>query len=346
MSEPLTQISPNDPNIRYIGRVDNSTFSSKVRFDWPGIQISFNFQASGLSVLIQDEKKNLGGQNMFNIFLDGSLYQILNISFSKTEYVIATNLDPNKVHKILITKRTEAFFGITSFNGINLQGTNAKLLPPDPRLSRHLEFVGASVTCGYGNEGTSPCRFTVGTENNYDSYGPMSARALNAEIFVEAWSGKGVVRNGGDPNITSHTPFPAYYPRTLANNENMLWDFSQYLADAVVINLGTNDYSGNPNPPKEVFESGYENFISFFRSHYPKAPVFVVCGPMFGKRNISQLCIYSFILYVQLDQVVNILKKLLKMKFQTMFITLTCAIFLFLVIMDVMDIQMLKVIKK
>jgi hypothetical protein len=59
-----------------------------------------------------------------------------------------------------------------------------------------LEFYGDSITCGYGNEGTPPCDFTAGTENNWLSWGPMTARALNASVHVEAWSGKGVVRYG------------------------------------------------------------------------------------------------------------------------------------------------------
>jgi hypothetical protein len=73
---------------------------------------------------------------------------------------------------------------------------------------------------------------------------------------LEAWSGKGLVRNAGDKNITSIDPFPIYYGRALANDPQSQWDFSKWIPDAVFINLGTNDYGSEPHPPQELFENG------------------------------------------------------------------------------------------
>jgi len=151
---------------------------------------------------------------------------------------------------------------------------------------RKIEFVGDSITCGFGDEGANPdCPFTAATENNYRTYGSLTSLALNADLHLEAWSGKGVVRNYGDKNITSINPFPIYFPRTLANDNLSNWNFSSWIPDAVVINLGTNDYSTPPQPPQNVFEEGYKKFIASIQVAYASTqqlPIFLVCGPLIG----------------------------------------------------------------
>lgn len=67
----------------------------------------------------------------------------------------------------------------------------------------------------------------------------MTADALNAELHVECWSGKGVVRNYGDKKQESDLPMPKYVPLALANDFAALWNFSNYVPDTIVINLGS-----------------------------------------------------------------------------------------------------------
>jgi lysophospholipase L1-like esterase len=55
------------------------------------------------------------------------------------------------------------------------------------------------------------------------------------------------------------------------------WNFS-WKPDAVVINLGTNDFAkGDPGQP---YLNAYESFVADLRTHYPSATIFVVIGPM------------------------------------------------------------------
>ena len=76
------------------------------------------------------------------------------------------------MHKIELWKRTEALFGVVYFAGLILND-GASLIPPPSPLTRKLEFIGASVTCGYGIEGIPPCRFTSSTENSFLTYGAV-----------------------------------------------------------------------------------------------------------------------------------------------------------------------------
>ena len=96
-------------------------------------------------------------------------------------------------------------------------------------------------------------------------------------------AGLGVVRNYNDKNVTSLHPMPYFYPFTVANDAQSLWNFANFRPDAVVINLGTNDYSTEPHPPTPTFIAGYIRLLTFIRSKYGSAPhIFLACGPMIG----------------------------------------------------------------
>ena len=71
-------------------------------------------------------------------------------------------------------------------------------------------------------------------------------------------------RNYGAPNTTSPDPLPSIYPNALATNGNFgEWNFASWTPDALVINLGTNDFSTTPNPTQTEFVTG-RNFIEIF----------------------------------------------------------------------------------
>ena len=60
--------------------------------------------------------------------------------------------------------------------------------------------------------------------------------------------------------MTSKYPLPSYYLHTLANDYQttniQLWNFTNFIPDAIVINLGTNDYSTSPQPTQQLFVNG------------------------------------------------------------------------------------------
>ena len=136
-----------------------------------------------------------------------------------------------------------------------------------PELSnRKMEFIGDSYTCGYGNEGTSPQEhFKFETENNYLSFGAITARALNAQYLAVCRSGIGIVQGyGGKRNFT----MPAVYDEVVSNS-SVTWDYSKYQPDVVVIDLITNDLSA-PLDSTE-FTGKYLEFLKRIRTNYPKA---------------------------------------------------------------------------
>jgi lysophospholipase L1-like esterase len=246
------------PEVAFIGRTDKSE-PGVVKFAWSGSGIVFRFEGTDASVTLDDAAK------FFTVLVDGQLGPNLQTTGGKSSYVVASGLAPGE-HEVRLYRRTEASFGATRFFGVELGA--GKLLAPPPKAPRTIEIIGDSITCGYGNEGPDQfCNFSADTENHYLTYGAIAARNLNADLVTVAWSGKGVIYNYGD---NKDDPMPALYDRTLPASAASAWDFS-IQPDAVVINLGTNDFSTDDDPSEAQFRGAYEALLAHLREKYPSA---------------------------------------------------------------------------
>jgi lysophospholipase L1-like esterase len=274
-------IPASNNNIRYVGRFDFSN-PQEVRFDWSGVYIQFSFRSTECSVKMSDT-----GHNYYNVFVDNLPSKTFDVK-SDTTLVLASGLGP-QIHKVQIYKRTEGNQGTGTFKGI-LLSENGEMLPWKDIPVRKIEFVGNSITCGYGTEGLSKDEhWKPSTENNYLSYAPIIARAFNADYHIVAHSGLGVVRNYGDKEKVSPNAMPERFNRVYDEKELLVWNFKQWKPDAIVINLGTNDFSTQPYPDKAVFKKAYENLVNEVRKQYGDLPIFCVVGPM-----IDEPC-YSYV---------------------------------------------------
>lgn len=266
------QYDADNPNISYVGRFNNKD-PKNVTYDWPGVQIYTKFEGTSCSLRLKDRA------NEYAVIIDYKDPMTLKMN-SDTIYNVASGLPDSIIHTISIHKRTESFIGTGEFRGFILDpGKN--LVHPDLRPDKRIEFIGNSITCGFGVEGkNSDCHFSPETENAYMSYASITARDLGADYSLVAYSGRGVVKNFGDKNQVSRDPMPELYDRICCNDSVNKWDFNKWIPQAVVINLGTNDYSAQPFPDKSVFQNAYINLIERVRSLYPGVTIFCVCGPM------------------------------------------------------------------
>lgn len=264
-------IPADHPAIKYIGRFDFSD-PQQPRFDWPGATIEVRFTGTAVSVLLQDTS------NWYNVYLDDRSF-VLPTVYGEDNYLLAANLEEGN-HTLRLTKRTEAGVGLGTFRGISLPSTS-QLLDPAPDAPRKIEFIGDSITTGYGSEGSSAtCDFSARTQNVEQTYAAQTARELGAEAMITAKSGIGAVRNYADANTTSTEPMASLYPRAIAQEAHSAWDFSRWQPDVVVVNLGTNDFSTQPHPPQETFVTSYVEFLRTIRSNYPQAHIFAIAGPI------------------------------------------------------------------
>jgi lysophospholipase L1-like esterase len=214
------------------------------------------------------------------VIIDNTVKTPINVTSSTAVPIVLASGLSSGTHTIELVKRTEGNQGDAQFLGFI---ATSILTPPTP-AARRIEFIGDSITCGYGNEGTSQYQtFTAKNENAYLAYGSVAARTLGADQITVAWSGKGVIRNYGG-NTTDL--IPEIYSRILPYNTTNIWNFSQWIPQVVVINMGTNDFSSGV-PDKTTFTNAYANFVKQVRGQYSGAHIYCALGPMLNGSNLT-----------------------------------------------------------
>lgn len=250
--------------VHFLGRFDTRDAAGP-RFQWSGSALVATFRGTGIAV-------RLDGSTQMHVILDGQEQPRLYASEGAASLPLARGLADGE-HTIELHKRDEAMFGPVQFLGFEVEG--GELLPSVFPRAHRIEFIGDSITCGYGNEDTSNgCPFSANTENHYLTYAALTARALDAAHTAIAWSGRGMYRNYPDASRFEPT-LPQLFDRILPRDETSTWDFARFTPEAVVVNLGTNDYAINDDPGQAYVDT-YVAFLERLRSLYPEAHVFAV----------------------------------------------------------------------
>ena len=286
-----TIISPSDPNIRYAGRI---SFANPERPAWnfPGIQIMAAFEGTSLRMLAKPQSGYFMAQidesEPFKVAFRGERDSLV---------TLATALSEGR-HLVRLMYIIEGYELFPEFWGFVLdKGRHLVEAPLFP--SRKIEFIGNSITCGYGNEGLNKMdHFDYATENHYYSYASIAARNLEAQHWVVARSGIGAYRNYDGPKTGNpESCMPVQYEYTgyalrpeLRKKFDFLaeqWNFSRYQPDVVCINLGTNDLSTN-NYDLKLLKAGYQKLLKMVRQHNPKAKIVFLTGSMLYNKELQE----------------------------------------------------------
>ena len=164
-----------------------------------------------------------------------------------------------------------------------------------PARKHKLAFIGDSITCGYGTDVADPyISFRTATEDFTKSYAFRTAELLDAEISAFCVSGWGIC-SGYTDNDTPHTDqlIPPYYTklgfsyqkfddRDGLAPQDIEWDFSRYVPEVIVVNLGTNDSSYCKGIPERVglFTREYTKFLHTVHKCDPAAKILCCMGIM------------------------------------------------------------------
>lgn len=277
-------------NIQYSGRISFDDPKAP-KFSAPGVYIKAKFKGTSCTVLFKDQFL-WGKNNYYNVIIDGSqTYKVKPIQ-GQTYYTVATNLE-YKEHTVLFVKRTESSIGNCEFLGFRV----SELLTQDPKPTRKIQLIGNSISCGAGSEASDGDPNNACSEDGWGqpynnchlAFGPVMARNLGAEYHVTAVSGIGMYRNYSAQYDGRTMPdvFGLLYLESNAPSIN--WDASKFQADAIVIELGTNDFSPGdqsfepgrvPHIDSAVYVTAYVNFVNTLRTKYPNAHIFCLSSPM------------------------------------------------------------------
>jgi len=260
---PLPMVIPADsPLLHYSGRFD-ITDPKAPRCAWSASTVRLRFKGTAANVSLQ-------GSNgvRWQAYVNGQPGQVL-VNNGKPQLLSLAKDLPEGEHDIVLLKRTEASVGTASILGFQInQGGELMQAKAPPR---RIEVIGDSISAGFGNEAADQNeKFSPATENAGIAYGALAARALDAEYVCVAWSGR---------KLWPDKTIPEVYDRIIPQETDSKWDFGKWKPEVVVINLGSNDFSGG-NPEEEGWTTAYREFIARVRKNYPEAYIFCAISPM------------------------------------------------------------------
>ncbi len=260
------RIPPDARNIQYFGRWDKE--EDLFRCSAGAAYIKAVFTGTSLRADLTDTGI------WWRVSIDGDEFRPLRSRGADT--VLAKGLAPGS-HSVLLVRSTEGEAGISEFRGFILDA-HATLLKPEPMKSRRLEFVGDSITAGAMNLG-----LYTGDNDYYDledndmAYGPQLARMLDADYSVVGNSGQGICHNYSEepPYAGIHAPdsYSWTFPVKTPVSERRMWDASGFPVDAVIISLGTNDFTDRENLTGKDFREGCRKLTSVIREMNPGKPI-------------------------------------------------------------------------
>lgn len=245
--------------------------TNAIALDYSASAIEFNAYCEGAVTLsLYTEPTAIGGNNLYlNVYVDGVLQgekrRDFRFSGKKVHAVtLAENLSKG-FHTFLIERQTEAERGLMYINSVTICG---ELTEKPANSDLFIEFIGDSITTGYGNlypDLTGGEKDSNQASNVYQdgtkTYAYLTAKALNADYSIVAQQGIGV-SSGYYP----HTMLKTYTNTCYQCGRRSDWNFERK-ADAVIINLGTNDWTmvSNGTTTAEKIEQGFSDFCRLVR---------------------------------------------------------------------------------
>lgn len=289
-NNPVAQPIPSDPNrpttaasvdangMVFLGRVA----AARPFLTWSGTGVTAAFTGTQAAFTF----RNVNGNNWVNVRVDNGAPSRVAVNSNQP---ISSGRLANGAHTFTVTKANEPALGVLQFGGMTVAGT----VTPATLPARRIEFIGDSITVGYGVEGASPCSNSAALENNEKTYAALTANALNAAYDLIAWSGRGLMRNAATTGTDTSPIMPALWAQLSATDATTPYDFPAARApQAVVINLGTNDFTyiaydsaGNAatvRPPMDAsaYGAAMYNFVGQVRARYPAALILLASSPM------------------------------------------------------------------
>ncbi|RRQ47231.1 cellulase family glycosylhydrolase [Chryseobacterium sp. SC28] len=271
------------PTFQWKGRVEK-TSNTTATLSGSASSVEFSFKGNSTGIKL----KNNPHQNYYNyisVELDG-IY-IGRIKVDNNDFKLFT-FEANKstnIHDIKIFKATEAAMG-----EVIVDVSEIEALPSPALAKKKIEFIGNSITCGFGNDETAlPCGQGqwFDQHNAYLAYGPVVSRMLGTNFLLSSVSGYGIYRNWNSEPEEENT-LPEVYPYLYLRKDNPEKFENDYQPDLVSICLGTNDLSlGDGTKQRSPFDRGrfvleYIEFIQNIYKLYPNTRIALLNSPMVG----------------------------------------------------------------
>lgn len=295
----IVEIKECREKLQKLGRVYEGA-KQELFIDWTCSGLRFHFQGTcllaELGALPSDEYENPFDKASPSrktwpyaaVFLDDQEEPIsyFEVKDSQKNYLLYSS-ETEEAHTITIRKMSENQKGKLSINKFITDGVIERA--KDMKSKLKIEFIGDSITCGFGNLSNDRNRlFYSADENGWMSHAAVAARRLEAEFNIISCSG--IAASKGIGNISWGLPsMPELYPYTDRMLEEQQgkstyteWDFTGNKQDIIVLNLGTNDislieFNGDIAAGIQRFEEDYAQFLKLLREKNGAEP-WIICA--------------------------------------------------------------------
>ncbi len=287
-----TIYTANAENVKHLGRTYFN--EDKLYCALSGSGAEFSFNGTKCVIKIKGDTTSMGGEAQADnqarvaIYVNGERVVDDMVDQFNEEYTVFESATAEDV-TVSVVKLSESPMSTIAIEEIKVTGT---VIQPTADKDLLIEFVGDSITCGYGSDDpVKENHFSTKTEDVTKAYAYKTAQALDADYSMVSFSGYGIISgySTNDKPVTAQT-VPQFYTKlgfswnTNGNfkPDNVEWDFSKRQPDVVVINLGTNDdsYTKGQDERELAYAEEYVNFLKTIREKNPDAKIVCTLGVM------------------------------------------------------------------
>ena len=273
---------------QYVNRFGRQYFTEgKLNVDHvsSGIEVAFLGDSLTVNVDVTNDPDGSGVHDVYvHTYIDGDTKGEFKV-LTQGEYTLAENLGEG-IHTVRMLKASEGDRGKFTVNSFDAE----EFLRIPEKSDLKMEFIGDSITAGYGNiavrgaDGTME-GWSVHNSDGCRSYAALTGFNLNADFSVVALSGicLNVDRWGANIYMTQLHSYISY-----RNRDAYTYDADM---DVVVLALGTNDagyLSEVDTSYRNQFPVDYAAFLRHLRTIYPNAYVVCIYGMMGTNTNVEK----------------------------------------------------------
>ncbi|MBR3421297.1 MAG: GDSL family lipase [Ruminococcus sp.] len=279
-------------NVKLLGRALVRDDILRLTLSGTGCEFTFTGCKLALTVGVDSDCFNDGRRcNMprIAILCDGRIIVKKLIEQRSERFDIVSSETP-VTKTIRIVKLSECAFSHAEVSPAETD--DGAVIAPTADKPLKIEFIGDSITCGYGvDDSNLQSEFSCEAENAMKSYAYIAADLLGADYSLFSYSGYGIISGySGDGVRNTRELLPPYYEScgfsySSVNGtklQDIPWDFSTFVPDIIVLNLGTNDNSfcAFHNEAYREFEDSYLAFLKVVRRCNPNAHIICSLGIM------------------------------------------------------------------
>lgn len=275
--------------VKMLGRTHSEEGILWLALSASGVEFTMKGTSASVTLAGDSSVSNEDNRARFAAYVDGKrVADEMVVEPEQTVEIFAS--DEEREVTVRLIKLSEAAQSTVGIKSINV--TSVGDIAPTAEKGLKIEFIGDSITCGYGvDDEDRNHHFATSTEDATKAYAYKTAQLLDADYSLVSYSGHGIVSGyttQGKKVVAQQVPnmyeqfarsYSSYNGFSVSSVD---WDFSKFVPDFIVINLGTNDwsYTGRDETLIREYIDGYVKFLGKVRKDNPGAHIICALGLM------------------------------------------------------------------